>query len=129
MTLTREAFLAATEFPRELVDIPALGGAVYVRVMSAAEKDRMDGEQVAAKGTQRFEHFRSRLVVACACDEAGRPLFTRDDLPVLSALPVSVLEPIVEAAIRINRLGPGELDALRKNSEATPAAASNGAPH
>lgn len=110
--LTREQFLACPKPTVEEIQVPALGGAVYVRAFSAGARDVFEVEHAKA-GTK---DFRARLAVATVCDVDGAPLFTSADVPALSALPASVVDPIVLAASRLNRLTDEDVDALQKNS-------------
>ena len=57
----------------------------------------------------------ARLVQATVCDEAGQLVFTEADIPRLNDLPLYLIEPLVDAAIRINKIGPGDSEAIRKN--------------
>jgi hypothetical protein len=114
--LTRESFFAtAPAFPSETVELDGMG-AVVVRVMSAGDRDRW--EAMLRKDIPA--DFRARLVVLTAFGDDGKPLFTPADVPQLSALPSTVLDPIVEAAARVNKMRPGDVEAEVKNSESAP---------
>ena len=86
-------------------------GRLYVRAMTAGEKDRWDLRHAEVKGAD----FRARLVVACAFTEEGQPAFAASDIPALSALPVPALEPVVDTAVRINRMLAADVETLQKN--------------
>lgn len=109
MSFREQFFAAAPEPAVEEVATPA--GVVHVRAMDAGEKDRFDREHHRAKGAR----FRARLVAATARDAEGRPLFGREDLERLDACPVPYLEPLVDAAIRVNKLSDAEREAVEKN--------------
>jgi hypothetical protein len=114
MRLDRAGLLSLATLDREDVALPG-GGLVSVRCMTVAERDRMeDGYQKAGKAG-----FRSRLIAATACDESGALLFPDADLAAIGALPFGVAEPIVEAAIRVNRMGADEKAALGNDSRGT----------
>lgn len=102
----RDELLRATRTV-EPVETPL--GPTFVRSITAGEKDEL--EQEHAKDGK----LRCRLVVLCCCSEDGRPEFTAQDLPALDALPLSAVEPIVEAAIRLNRMSPRDAEDARKN--------------
>lgn len=91
----------------EPVETPA--GRTYVRTITAGEKDEFDRE--ASKDGK----FRCRLVMLCCCDEDGQAEFTNRDLPALDELPVAVLEPIIDAALRVNRISVKDSEEIRKN--------------
>ena len=109
--LTRDAFLAAATLAKEAVEIPALGGSAYVRTMTAGERDRFEAEHL--KDPSR--DFRARVAVATLCDEEGRLLFAAADVPALSAIPYAALDPVVEVAMRLSRIGAADVKALEGN--------------
>lgn len=106
----RETLLqsGASGFTVEPVETPL--GRTFVRTMTAGEKDDFD------KHATEDGKFRCRLLLLCCCDEAGRHEFGNKDLPELDKLPLTVVEPIVDAAMKLNKLGQKEQEALRKNS-------------
>ena len=112
MSLTREAFFLSRQPQLERVDVPDLGSYVWVRPMSAGERDAFEVAHEKSGG----KDFRARLTAAVCCDETGKPLFDAACVPSLSQLPASTLQPIVEAAIRINRLSAADVKELEKNS-------------
>lgn len=105
--ITRESFLAIYAIPPPVEPV----GDAFVRAMTAGEKDRFDLAHTKAEG----KDFRSRLLVASVCDESGSLLFTEGDMPALSRLPLPSIEPLVDAIMRINRIGEKEQADLRKN--------------
>jgi hypothetical protein len=109
----RESFLALSAVPPTVEAVDTPHGMAHVRVMTAREKDRFEADH--AKDTGR--DFRARVVAATCCDEAGVLLFTVKDIPQLSALPASELDPIVKVAIRLNAMGQEEVEEIRKKSE------------
>ena len=110
--LSRDAFLAVTvSFPREEIVVPDLGGSVFVRVMSAAERDQFGADSVDGPDSQAT----ARLVQRAACDADGNPLFTPADVPRLSELPATWLDPIAQAAARVNRLTKEATEDVQKN--------------
>ena len=105
-----QAFLAQSlDFGSEVVSTPV--GDVVVKALSAQEKDAFDVAHSKAKG----EHFRARLVVATAHELNGAKAFTDANIPTLSAMPIYYLEPMVDAAIRVNKISDVDAENLRKN--------------
>lgn len=114
MALTRSEILGKRKAYRvEEVECPGLGGTVFVRVMSAAERDRFEAEHAARR--DKNTDFRARLVAAAACDESGAALFTAEDVPALGELPSDDVEPVVKAALRLNGLAADSAEDARKN--------------
>lgn len=109
----RDAFLVAArsrELGREALSMPGVG-TVYATELSAGERDRFEVEH--ASGGRR--HFRARYVVWTIRDENGSPVFTADDIDELASVPASMLEPLVDAAIRVNRLAGIDVEKLEGN--------------
>ena len=105
------------KFPEcEDVEIPGYGSA-KVKVLTQAEKDKFD---LALETKSDRVGFRARLIVASVIDERGALVFDEDAIPKLMGLPAYVLEPIVDVALRINRLSKQDQDALAKNSNGQP---------
>lgn len=107
---------AAAGFPKESIEVPGVG-TVFVRVMCSGDRDHY--EAMFAKSD--LKDFRARLIQATACDESGALLFGPKDIPRLSALPFTILQPLATAAIRINKLTEDAVETERKNSETAPA--------
>ncbi len=103
----REQLLSQTSRVIEPVVTPC--GLTFVRSLTAGEKDRYDLE------ARKDGKYRCRLVLAACCTEDGRPEFGAQDLPAIDALPVHAIEPIVEAAMRVNRFTEADAEELRKN--------------
>jgi cytochrome c553 len=98
--------------------VPGLGSC-FVRAMSAGERDEF--EVAHAKGKSR--DFRARLVACTVCDEDGELVFSTADIPALSALPAATLQPLVAAAVEVNRLSEADvkdLEEAAKNSSSGP---------
>ena len=91
--------------------VPEVEGPIYVKEMTAGERDAF--EVAHAKSGEK--DFRARLAAATICDEDGRLLFGPGDIAALSAIPASVLEPIVQMAVAINRLSKETIEDLEKN--------------
>jgi hypothetical protein len=109
MSFKTQFFQAAPEVAPERVETPA--GPVLVYPLTVGEKDRLDRANARAKGRR----FRARLVIATARDADGRSLFADEDLEQLDALPASYLEPLVEAAVRVNSMSDDVREADEKN--------------
>lgn len=116
LLLDRAAVLAAADLVLEPVDVPEWGGRIYVRVMSARERDRYE-MAMAAQRTANAWNIRALMVACAACDEAGRPLFTLADVDALGAKSVAAVERVAEVVDRLNGLSPQSIEAMKKKSE------------
>jgi hypothetical protein len=112
--LTRISFLAPQPLEKRAVVVPGLGSC-YVRAMSAGERDEFE----VAHSKSRSKDFRARLVACTVCDESGDLVFQPADIPALSALSAATLQPLVTAAVEVNRLSEADVKDLEdaaKNS-------------
>lgn len=114
--LTKELLLRKVDLESAEVEIPGVGTA-RVRAMTANERDRFEylasvGEKVGRRT------FRALLACFTLCDERGHRILEEKDLQALGDLPATTLDPITEAALRLNKISGGDVDELEKNSEA-----------
>jgi hypothetical protein len=108
--------------------------------MSARTRDAWEHACMVARDAAKERddddvNFRSLLVAACACDDAGKPLFKADalgtpifekaELDALGQQDATFIEPIFEVARRVNRLRNEDMEELRKNFGTAAAAASS----
>jgi len=96
------------------VNVPALGGSVSIRRLSAGGRDR--AQYALFHGDK--ESYRARMVVETACDDNGKRLFTEDDMSWLSQLDYDILEPIVDESNKLNEYAATK--DLEKNSSNPP---------
>jgi hypothetical protein len=96
-TINRSEFLSFKP-KTQVATLPA--GQVTVREPTAAEVVQFSQMQ-----TSDPTHAPAWLVIRCAHDAAGNPMFAADDLQTVSDAPYTVLEPIVTAALDLAGLG------------------------
>ena len=109
---------------RAIEPVETSAGRTYVRALNLEEKDEFD---LATEGGKK--HVRAQLLIACCCREDGSLEFTEYDLSKLNQLPAHVAEPIIDAAMRLNRFSAEDREALRKNSSSDRnASSSSGSP-
>lgn len=121
--LTKEAFLQAQEPETEDVAIPRLGGSVRVKVMNCVERAVWDHEISASANSNGDipKDLRSLLASLTVVDEKGQRLFSSEDVEALSQKDYLLIDPIVDVALRINKLLPGAMEEERKNLSRIPA--------
>ncbi|MDB5297301.1 MAG: hypothetical protein JWO31_3284 [Phycisphaerales bacterium] len=114
MSLTKAAFLSAlTSFRREHVALPD-GSTVYVRELSAADRNELVATATAAKEDGgKVSGFQVRAVVLTACDADGNRLFGDADTAAVSAGPASVIDVVFGAAAKLNGMTAKEDDAAK----------------
>jgi len=110
--LDRTAILAVEDLPRLAVEVPEWGGRVYVRMMSAGERDAWESSIVASPD----KDVRARLAVAVLCDENGEALFSAADIPAVSKKSGRALDRVFAAATKHNKMSRADIDELKKNS-------------
>ncbi len=120
MLLSKEQILAAEDLPKKRVNCPEWGeGAwVFVRTLSAAERDRFEAgsvELAEESPAARLANIRARFCALCICDEAGQPLFTPADAEALGKKSARALDRIFAVAQRLNGMRKQDLEELEKN--------------
>lgn len=117
MFLDKASFFTPRPPVLERVEIPDWQGHCFVRVLSGIERDTWEIAQAKERESGTLGNVRARLVCLCACDEAGRRIFTDDDARQLgSVVDGRVLDTLFEAAARLNRVL-GFAKETEKNSE------------
>lgn len=118
--LNREAILAAEDLPRELVEVPEWGGAVYVRALTGAERDQFEASIVEQRGRDvrmNMRNIRAKLVALTVVDEDGQRIFTDDDVAALGGKSAAALDRLFAVAQRLSGLSKEDVEELAKNSE------------
>ena len=118
--LTRQDIVDAHDIQTETVEVEEWGGAVIVRMMSGADRDKFEQSLTTVRPDGRREanltNMRSKLVAMCAVDEDGRLLFGADEVEHLARKSASAIERVFVVAQRLNGLAPDDLGEARKNS-------------
>ncbi|QDV34013.1 hypothetical protein [Tautonia plasticadhaerens] len=107
---TRERLLAAKPPAPEPLKLPRGLGVVHVRALTARE--RAEWELAV---TRDRKATRELLVVLTACDAAGTPLFTPEDLAALAGLDSAVVDAIFARALKLSRISQADVDELEGN--------------
>ena len=107
MILTKDAILKATDLSKQIVEVPEWGGSVYVRQMTAADRDAYEAECYpidvkTGTATIRRDNLRARLLSRTLCDESGSLLFSAADVESLGGKSSDVLEKLYHEARSIN---------------------------
>jgi len=114
IVVTRDVLLAATERPKMPAEIPGVG-TVMVQGMIGTERDAFEKTIVGKDGKLRMASFRAALIIACAINPDGTPMFTADDARALRALPAVNLEPIVNVAMKLSGISEADAAELGKD--------------
>jgi hypothetical protein len=100
VTLNRDQILKAG-LTRESVEVPELGGAVLVRVLTLKEVGEIQAAQKAAPDPLAVY---PKLVALATVDDDGAPLFAGEDVKLIESLPWPAVNAIAVAILRINRM-------------------------
>lgn len=119
--LTKEALqlAVAASLPREKVDLPELGGYVYVRGMTGAERDDYEKSNFIIKGGNVkgiAGNQRARLAVRCIVGEDGKRLLADTDAAWLGNLRADSLTHIFAVAQRLSAVTEEDLAELKNAS-------------
>jgi hypothetical protein len=118
MTLSKLDILNAKDAKLQSVEVPDWGGTLYLRVMSASERDAYEDEMYRIKGKDvevNRLNARARLLVRCLCDEQGTRLFSDDDAKALGAKSAKVMGKLFDRASKLNGLSASDVEELEKN--------------
>lgn len=110
MALDRAGLVALGTLDREEIALPG-GDTVFVRCMSVAERARLAAD-IRKVGSEFSAPY---IVAATACDIDGNLLFP-DDPDAVGALPPKIVDPIIEAALRVNAMRDEDKEELGKGS-------------
>ena len=118
MALTRDEIKAKRAVrPRVPVEVPELGGTVYVAKMSA--RDRDDFEYMVTGGkvgvTQTPRNIRARFLTLVCLNEDGSRMFEEADAEWLGELDTEAVQKIVDVGFRLNGIGSNALEEATKN--------------
>lgn len=115
--LSKSDILTSADLAREAVNVPEWGGTVYVRVLTAKERDAWELTFTpTVKGAPVvLENVRARLVVLTAVDAEGRRLFEDGDVEALGGKNAAAVDRLFVVAQRLNGLTVTEIEDTAKN--------------
>ncbi len=116
MALTRDQILSANDLELAQIKVPAWGGTVFVRAMSASE--RLDFETTAEKlGDKDGGSLRIMALYLCRviCDGNGDRLFKDEDAALILGKKASVVLELFGKASEHNSLTESDIEDLEKN--------------
>jgi hypothetical protein len=116
--LSREEILAASDVTTETVNVPEWGGAVLVKALSGAERDRFEASVAERKGKKtrlNMTNVRARLAALAIVDEAGKPLFRPGDVEALGQKSAAGLNRVFDVAMRLAGMRDADLEELTEN--------------
>jgi len=118
--LSKSEILECQDLVTEQIEIPQWGGSVYVRSMTAKERDDFEGSCLTGKGKHRevnMANMRAKLVALSTVDASGNRIFDESDIAALSKKNAGALDLIFATAQRLSGIGDQDVEALTKNIE------------
>ncbi len=109
--ITKDDFLAYDDSEIKKVNIPGLKGDIYIRTVTAAEKDSLEKHITNNSG-----HIRARYVALATCDKDGNRLFDDADFIKISKKSVRLVDQLFQAICELNSASPEEIEEMAKNS-------------
>ncbi len=125
MPLTKNQVLEKKKIRIEEVFIPEWGDTVFVKELSAAERDAYESSLIRldAKGNlqgHNLVNIRARLAAFAICDQDGVRLFSDKEAAELGNLSGAALDRVFEVAQRLSGITAADLQELEKNSVSGP---------
>lgn len=120
MSDLRSLILDASDIETREVHVPEWGTTVFVRGMTAAERDGFEAESLKGKGNKKevnFANMRARLLVRCLVDADGERIFTERDADALGRKSVKAVQRLYDVAADLSALSPEDVEDLVGNSE------------
>ncbi|MEV2236704.1 hypothetical protein [Micromonospora sp. NPDC049891] len=120
--LSRDAILSAEDRTFGEVDVPEWGGTVRIRSITGKQRDSYEASLIQQRGNSRqmnMRNARAKLIVLCAVDEHGSPLFTENDINALGAKNAKPVERVFDACRKIAGLSDDDMDKLTEDFDAT----------
>lgn len=118
MSLFRELLTSekATTIPRERLELPELGGFVFVKGMTGGERDEFEKSCRDPKGRLRG-NTRARLAVRTVVNEDGSRVFSDDDIQMVGRIRVDVLQKIFNLAQKLSGISDADVEELGGDSD------------
>jgi hypothetical protein len=101
-TLSKAALLAAANQTKlEPLELPELGGTVYVKAMTAGEREQFE-QDMTSNDLVKSKKVRATVFANSVTDENGNRLFTSDDIDSINSLPASIVSKVFDKSNEIN---------------------------
>lgn len=114
----RDKILKNKNLEQKKVHVPEWGVDVYVRMLTAGERDLYEQEIVKENKKNKGKpnsHIRARLVMLSTIDENGGRVFKEEDIEELAQMGIKPIERLFEVSQNLNALTEDDVKALEKN--------------
>ena len=123
--LSRDQIIGADDKVIERIEVPEWNGTIYLRVLSAHERDLFDASTRDSSGNFNRIDQAPKMLVRMICDSEGRLLLAQDDVDVLASKSSRALERLFDVALRINGYTEQADEAAQSKSSADPLSTSS----
>lgn len=116
--LTREAIAEVDDVEYDTVPCPEWGGEVRLKSIKGRQRDEYEQSLVVERGGSRqmnLRNARAKLIVLCAVDERGDPLFLPDDLAMLGRKNAKPIDRLFDACRKLAGLSDDDVEKLTEN--------------
>lgn len=120
MNNLREQILNVVDTETREVEVPEWGVTVWVRSMSAADRDAFEADLLQGKGKNtsvNYRNMRAKLVARCVVDAEGNRIFNPEDVPALGRKSAKALTRLYNVATELSGVSDDDVEELTGNSE------------
>lgn len=118
--LTRDDILGVDDLQRVEVEVPEWGGTVFVRELSALERDTFGADYAGAGdgagvNPEKLKDFRAKIAAMCIVEETGDQLFSEKDIVGLGKKSSTAMDRVVNKVLEISGMNVTAVDDAKKN--------------
>ena len=113
--LSKNEILSCDDKRTKKLHVKQWDGDVIVAELTAFDRDTFEQTSLALKAGGKAENISSRLVSLCLVDEAGKRLFSDEDIKALGQRSGSAMNQVLETVLKLNNLTDDDIDELAKN--------------
>jgi len=116
--LDRDALLAALAAKAIPVEVPELGGTVFIKELAALQQMEINTFRSTLENTAEDNvRFMCHVLGLVLSDESGNLLFTEDEVGLLANSKLKLLNPLFGQALEVNGMTPKAKEEAEGNSE------------
>lgn len=108
----------------DVVEVPEWSMRVRIGTLEGTDRARFEAYCAALNGSEMPIDYRERLCVLTIIDGQGDRVFGDDQVEALGRKNAAGLKRVFDAASRLNKLGMGDMEEARGNSDGAPSASS-----
>lgn len=120
--LSRQQIIDADDVEYASVECPEWGGTVRLRSIRGTQRDAYEQSVITGSGADRkmnLRNARAKLIVLCAVDETGRPLFTAEDVTELGKKNAAPLDRLFDACRKLAGMSENDVERITEDFGAT----------